>query len=163
MSDKALRSLSDLYEREERLISIISKIEITSRFVLGIIYLFIISEITGIPVVTIISYLYEYMRIMPSLLAPYKTQILLIMLLVDTFDIMFGNIMIREAGEKYVIGIVIVSTILGYLTFFAYPSFLIFIVFVLPKVLALYVIFKKPETISALVHLLRTGSFPEKR
>jgi len=159
---KALRSLSELYEREERLITIIGKIELVTRFMLGVVYLFVISEITGIPIVTIFMYLYEYMRLMPSLLAPYRTQILLIMLLVDTFDIMFGNIMIREIGEKYVTGVILLSTILGFLTFFAYPSVLIFIVFTLPKILALHVILKSKDTVEALVHLLRTGSFPEK-
>ena len=156
---RVAEDIYELYEKEERMAAILGKIDIASRMFLGIIYVLMISEITGIPVVVIFEYISRVARLMPAILAPFRTEILLTMLFLDTVDIMFGNLLVRAGKRGYITAVMTVGAIFGFLTFCAFPSFLVFMVFFVPKVLALYVLMNHPESIRAMVHFYETGSF----
>jgi len=148
-----------VYERSERIVSIMTKMDIVLRILMSIGYIAMISEITGIPMVELVEYIAKYMRVMPSILEPYRAQILLGMLVVDTIDVVFGSILIRMGKENYIKSISLLLFILGTLTFCGYPSIGIFICFVLPKFLALYVAIAYPQSVKAMVKFYEEGVF----
>lgn len=151
--------VAEIYEKEEKLASILSRIDMVSRILLTIAYIFLISEITGIPVVRLLEVFTRYLQIMPVILKPFRTQILLLMLVVDLVDTMFNSVMIRLLGSRYMIPMLIVGVVLGFLSFCAFPTLLVFSIFFLPKVLAIYIALTSPETLRAVENVHRTGSF----
>jgi len=151
----------EVYERSERIVSIMTKMDILLRILMSLAYVAMISEIAGIPMVELVEYITKYMRIMPSILEPYRAQILLGMLVVDTLDIVFRSILIRIGRENYIRIISLLSFILGMLTFCGYPSLGIFVCFVLPKFLALYVAIAYPQSLKAMVKFYEEGVFEE--
>ena len=148
-----------VYERSERLVSIVTKIDMALRILMAMAYVAMISEITGIPMVRIAEYIVRYFQVMPSLLEPYRVQIFLSMLVLDTIDIIFGNLLVRIGGVNYIKSVSAVSFVLGVLTFCGYPFILIFICFALPKALALYVVMSHPDAVKAMVKLYEEGTF----
>jgi len=154
--------MSDVYEvyaRTQRIVDIVTKIDAVLRVCTGVVYILVIFEVLGIPLVRIFEVMSKYLVIMPIMLQPYSHQLLLASLSVDAIDLMFGAFLIRLGKEKYVKTITILSTILGLVTFCAFPSILYFIFLIVHKIVALYIMMNFPDSVKAMVNFYEYESF----
>jgi len=154
--------MSDVYEvyaRTQRIVDIVTKIDAVLRVCTGVVYILVIFEVLGIPLVRIFEIMSKYLVIMPIMLQPYSHQLLLASLSVDAIDMMFGALLIRLGKEKYIKTITILSTILGLVTFCAFPSILYFIFLIMHKIVALYIIMNFPDSVKAMVNFYEYESF----
>ena len=155
--------MSDVYEvyaRTQRIIDIVAKIDAVLRVCTGVVYILVIFEVLGIPLVRIFEIMSKYLVIMPIMLQPYSHQLLLASLSVDAIDLMFGGIfLIRLGKEKYIKTVITLSTILGLATFCAFPSILYFIFLIVHKIVALYIIMNFPDSVKAMVNFYEYESF----
>jgi len=154
--------MSDVYEvyaRTQRIIDIVAKIDAVLRVCTGVVYILVIFEVLGIPLVRIFEVMSKYLVIMPIMLQPYSHQLLLASLSVDAIDLMFGALLIRLGKEKYIKTITILSTILGLATFCAFPSILYFIFLIVHKIVALYIMMNFPDSVKAMVNFYEYESF----
>jgi len=154
--------MSDVYEvyaRSQRIIDIVAKIDAVLRVCTGVVYILVIFEVLGIPLVRIFEVMSKYLVIMPIMLQPYSHQLLLASLSVDAIDLMFGALLIRLGKEKYIKTVTILSTILGLVTFCAFPSILYFIFLIMHKIVALYIIMNFPDSVEAMVNFYEYESF----
>jgi len=151
--------IGDIYLSIDRFASLLPKIDIGLRLMTAFLYAVLIGEIIGVPLPQMISYLTKYAQILPVLLKPFRTQILFVTLIVDFLDAIFGPTLIRLEGKIYVKVITPLLFLLGMLTFFGYPSLIIFLVLVLPKIISLSLILSYPESIDVLVNVYAKGSF----
>jgi len=158
MSEEATE-IAELYEKVERMTDLIRWLDRIYRIVSGVIYIIMIGEFIGVPLPEMAKYVAQYFKIMPALLEPYRDRILVINLILFCVDSFFGNLLIRIGGENYVRVMPTLMFLTGFLLFCGYPTLPVFIIFVLPHVLALYNIITRREAITKVVKAYVEGSF----